>query len=85
MSLIVQFAIFCRQKATTDPLGGANTRKQKNLTKTYEDKVLKNEASEKDSALQNCCLWYKFHLLFCFFLFQIQTCDFAVQLMITKT
>ena len=30
---------------------GTNSQKTENLKKTYEDKVLKNEASEKDLAL----------------------------------
>ena len=31
---------------------GTNSQKTENLKKTCEDKVLKNEASEKDSALK---------------------------------
>ena len=32
-------------------------QKNENPTKTYEDKVLKNEASEKDSALLKLPAW----------------------------
>ena len=51
MSLITQFALFCRQKAITDLVGCTNSIKTRKSYKTYEDKILKNEASEKDSAL----------------------------------
>ena len=43
--------------AIRDTLWGYKHQKTENLLKTFEDKVLKNEASEKNSALER----YRYH------------------------